>query len=511
MTQIAILYPGEMGMAVGAALLCAGHQVTTCVADRSARTRDRAVAAGFRLADGLPAAVTGADAVISLVPPAAALDTARGFAAAVAAGRAAPPLFIDANSVSPTTMTAVAAVIAAAGARCVDGAVLGPADRLTGGGTIMLSGPDADAVAEMLGAAIPVRIVGAAIGDASAIKMCFAGFNKGLVALFIEMVSAAGRIGQADHLLGLLRAFYPASVETIERLQFRPALTAKTLAQGQRATLAVAIPTFTTPFHNELLKGVRFRLREYDVDLLLYDLGSVSPGRELMQFLKRGAVDGLLLAGVPFNDAIAQELQAWKSPVVLVGTSHPAFDSFYWDDVAGSRSAVKHLIDQGHRRIGMIRSQSSSLLQDRRIEGYRAALEAAGIPFDEDVVVGGRTAKHAGFSEEAGHEAMEFLLEEHPGVTAVFASSDVQAIGACKAIRDADKKVPEDVAVVGYDDIKTSQFIGLSSVDQDMHDVGQEAADRLVRRLEGKETGAPITKMMKPVLNVRGSSRFIRQ
>ena len=299
-------------------------------------------------------------------------------------------------------------------------------------------------------------------------------------------------------------------LRAIEEIQFRPDRVAKSLARRQVHSLAIATPTFTTPFHNELLKGVRLCLREYDADLLLCDLGSSAPHATLLSFLKRGTVDGLLLAGMPSNDAVAAELRALQAPVVVVGYPWDGFDSYYWDDVAGARSAVEHLINQGHRRIGMIRSQVSSLLQQRRIDGYREGLEAHDIPFDESIVRGGSTAKHAGFSEEAGYEAMQGLLREAPDVTAVFASSDVQAIGAWKAIRDAGKRVPDDIALVGYDDIKTSQFVGLSSVDQDMHDVGQEAAGRLLRRLEGEETGPPLSKQMKPTLNVRDSSRFVR-
>ena len=300
-------------------------------------------------------------------------------------------------------------------------------------------------------------------------------------------------------------------LRAIEEIQFRPDRVAKSLAHKQAHSLAIATPTFTTPFHNELLKGVRLCLREYDADLLLCDLGSTAPHATLLAFLKRGTVDGLLLAGMPSNEAVTAELHALQAPVVVVGYPWEGFDSYYWDDIAGARSAVEHLITQGHRRIGLIRSQVSSVLQDRRIEGYRAALDGAGIPFDESIIRGGTTAKHAGFSEEAGHEAMESILRESPDVTAVFASSDVQAIGAWKAIRDAGKRVPEDIALVGYDDIKTSQFIGLSSVDLDMHDVGLEAAICLIRRLEGKERGKPLSKLMKPTLNVRDSSRFTRQ
>lgn len=299
-------------------------------------------------------------------------------------------------------------------------------------------------------------------------------------------------------------------LKAIEELQFRPDRTAKTLAQKQTHSLAIAIPTFTTPFHNELLKGIRLCLRDYDFDLLLCDLGSTSPERTLLSFLKRGTVDGLLLAGLPASHTIAQELTALHAPVVLIGYRNDDFDAYYWDDVAGARGAVEHLIRQGHRRIGLIRTHAEGLLQDRRIEGYREALEGAGIPYDERLVVSGQTQKHAGFSEEAGHEAMESLLALDEPATAVFASSDVQAIGAWKAIRDRGLSVPEDYALVGYDDVKTSHYIGLSSVDQNMHNVGFRATELLIERVTGETDVPRVSELVMPELQVRASSLFQR-
>ena len=299
-------------------------------------------------------------------------------------------------------------------------------------------------------------------------------------------------------------------LRAIEELQFRPDRTAKTLAQRQTRSLAIAIPTFTTPFHNELLKGVRLTLREHDIDLLLCDLGSSEPQRTLMRFLKRGAVDGLLLAGLPVDDALGSELKALRAPVVLIGYPWDHFDTFYWDNEVGAKAAVEHFVAQGHRRIALIRTHTQSILQDERIAGYQQALEAAGLPFEEAYVQAGRTEKHAGFSEEAGYEAMEALLalEERP--TAVFASSDVQAIGAWKAIRDRGLRVPDDLALVGYDDVKTSEYIGLSSVDQDMHGVGEEATEVLLERVRGVQGDGPVSVKKTPTLRVRYSSQFKR-
>ncbi len=297
-------------------------------------------------------------------------------------------------------------------------------------------------------------------------------------------------------------------LSAIGALQYRPDRTAKSLAAGQIHTLAVALPSFTTPFHTELLKGIRGALHETERDLLLCDLGSRDRHIRLLEFLKRGTVAGLLLVGVDVSGQIATELRALHSPVVLIGSRFEDFDSYRWDDAEGARVAVTHLIDRGHRRIAMIRSMANSPLQDQRISGYRRALEDAGIPFDDSLVATGMTEKHAGYSEEAGFEAMEFVLNNRRDVTAVFASSDVQAIGAMKTIREARLRIPEDVAIVGYDDIKTSSYVGLSSVDQAMQQIGRSATKRLIDRVENRADGIPKSVDITPVLRIRNSSDY---
>ncbi len=301
----------------------------------------------------------------------------------------------------------------------------------------------------------------------------------------------------------------------IEALQFRPDRTAKMLAQRQTGWLAVAVPSSTSQVYNELLKGIKDCLRTHDTDMLLCNMGSGTPKNTLMRFLDRGAVDALLLASLPVDDQLTTELKALHAPVVLVGTQSPEFDCIIWDNKAGGYAAVQHLLQRGHQRIGMITPHTlESHLSDQQVatdlfSGYRKALAESGIAFDEALVQSGITTKHAGFSEEAGFEAMQALLAHDPNLTAVFASSDVQALGALKAIREAGKSVPEDIALVGYNDIKVSRYIGLTSVDQELLAHGHMATEMLLkRRSQGRQ--APTTVRVNPQLRVRSSSDFSR-
>lgn len=299
----------------------------------------------------------------------------------------------------------------------------------------------------------------------------------------------------------------------VDRLGYVPNRTAKTLAERNRNVLAVAVPAFVTPFYTELLRGVRHVLKGVDTEMLLKDLGSQAPLSELECFLQQGVVDGLLVIGTSPDEATADLLTTWRAPAVLVGARVEGLDSFYWDEVAGGRMATRHLIEQGHRCIGLIRTCKPIAAQEQRLRGYRMALAAAGIAYDERLVCSGQTEKHAGFSEEAGYEAMQHLLAHHvPPVTAVFCSSDVQAVGAWKAIRDAGLSAPHDVALVGYSDVRVSRFIGLSSISHHMRSVGEQAARRLLHRMRSAtpsfKPSGPVEMQIDPVMHVRRSSRL---
>lgn len=278
--------------------------------------------------------------------------------------------------------------------------------------------------------------------------------------------------------------------EAIDRLSFQPQRTARSLASQEAAGLAVAMPSFTSLFYVESLKGVKDVLRERgDTDLMLCNLGSIDPEASLRRFLNRGAVGGLLLASLPIDDALQRGLQKMQAPVVLVGARHESFDSIWWDDHVGARLATQHLLDLGHRRIGMISAHAWSQSAEPRLAGYRAALEASGVTFDPSLVVQGDTNKHAGYSEEAGAESMGKLMALENRPTAVFASSDVQAFGAWSYARDNSLRVPKDVSLLGYDNLKLSRFLDLSTVDQKMHEVGRLAAERLVSRMDHSASG----------------------
>jgi 3-hydroxyisobutyrate dehydrogenase-like beta-hydroxyacid dehydrogenase len=200
---IAVIGAGDMGHAVGAALVAQGYDVVTCLAGRSAITRTRAARAGLRDLPDLDAVVAACDAFLSILPPALAPELAE---AVVAAMRRTGnrPLYADLNAISPATATGIAATIEGAGAKFVDGGIVGsPPGKAVP--RIYLSGRDAEAVAAVAalgGAAMDMRPCGAEPGRASAVKMCYAALTKGSNALFAAVLTAAEALGVSPEVRG---------------------------------------------------------------------------------------------------------------------------------------------------------------------------------------------------------------------------------------------------------------------------------------------------------------------
>ena len=218
--RITILYPGEMGAAIGSEFQAAGHHIGTDVSERSQQTRDKARAAGFHLAENLTAALDQVDLIVSLVPPGEAVNAALRVAAALdipLAPRQAP-IYLDLNSISPGTMREVGDIVSAAGARCIDGTIHGQATRLRKKSVLLLSGPGADDLRPLFDGFMPVRILGDDLGVASSLKMCLGAFTKGLIALSSEIFVTAGCVGQHKEFVACLTDFYPETAQLIARL-----------------------------------------------------------------------------------------------------------------------------------------------------------------------------------------------------------------------------------------------------------------------------------------------------
>ncbi len=215
---VAIVSPGDMGHNVGKALKAEGLRIVTCLAGRSERTRTLAGQAGFENIPSLEEMLDAADLVVSIMPPARALEAAKTFAAALKRAGKAPP-YADCNATSPQTSRQIGDVITAAGVAYIDGGIIGtPPGRGANPTRFYVSGPAAAAMAILQGPHIKVVDLGDEIGRASAIKMCYAGFNKATWALHAAALLTAERFGVSDEFHGELRSSQPRIFAEMERM-----------------------------------------------------------------------------------------------------------------------------------------------------------------------------------------------------------------------------------------------------------------------------------------------------
>ena len=275
----------------------------------------------------------------------------------------------------------------------------------------------------------------------------------------------------------------------VDELGYRLNATARNLSIGRAMAIGVVVPFFTAPSVIERLRGVVERLgrgerREYD--LMLFDVEAPEQ-RPFQQLVGRDRVAGLLIISLAVSDDEVAALARDELPAVLVDSAHPALSRVVIDNMRGGELAAEHLLERGHRRIGFVgdhpdNSYGFTSSEDRR-RGFHAALARAGVePVAERLGPHGR--EHAG-------ELAEQLLTLPDPPSAIFAASDLQAIGVLKAAERLDIGVPDELAVIGFDDVDLAEIVGLTTIRQPLREGGALAADLLLAAIEDR-TRAPV-------------------
>jgi DNA-binding LacI/PurR family transcriptional regulator len=263
----------------------------------------------------------------------------------------------------------------------------------------------------------------------------------------------------------------------IDRLGYVPNPAARSLVTRRSELIGVVIPEppgmlFEDPFFPRLLRGVSAELSARRLQLVLLMPQSSDEEHRLERYLTAGHVDGALLVSLHGKDTLPEALARRGVPVVVGGRPPTGAAVSYVDvdNVEGARTAVAHLVDTGRQVVGTIAGPADMAAGVDRLHGYRQAIEAAGRTPDRALEVAGD------FTQRGGAEAMRRLLEAVPAVDGVFAASDLMASGAIQALRESGRRVPEDVAVVGFDDsaIAATTEPPLTSVRQPIEELGRE-------------------------------------
>jgi DNA-binding LacI/PurR family transcriptional regulator len=294
----------------------------------------------------------------------------------------------------------------------------------------------------------------------------------------------------------------------IAELGYVPNAAARALVTRRTDAVALVIAeseerVFGEPFFAGIIRGIGSALGEADRQLVLL-LAQASQRRGgLDHYLTRQHVDGVLLLSLHADDELPDRIRAHGLPVVVGGRTHDGIRSDFVDvdNVQGAGLAVAHLVERGRQRIATIAGPADMAAGSSRFEGYVAALAAAGREPDERLVVRGD------FSQESGADAMRDLLEREPSVDGVFCANDLMAVGALGALRDAGRRVPEDVSVVGFEDapIALSSHPPLTTVHQSPEQMGREMVALLLETMAAPEQDRP-GRMLPTRLVVRASS-----
>lgn len=282
-------------------------------------------------------------------------------------------------------------------------------------------------------------------------------------------------------------------LRAVQELRYRPNGLARSLKRQRTQVVGILLPDIANPFSAELVRGIQEMLlaRGYS-SFISTSERSTAREQAAMQALFDHRADGLIVATRETEEGneFLRHLTERGVPTVLVGRAftHPHVDRVTADHETGGREATAHLIALGHRRIAFVGVSSENGAGLRRYQGYLAALREHSLPVDAKLIVGPEAQAGPGYStQDDGYEAMQRLLLLPKRPTAVFARNDFTAMGAICAIRDAGLSVPEDVAVVGFDNVPLAAYTAppLSTVDQPTAEQGRQAAALLLERIEG--------------------------
>lgn len=280
-------------------------------------------------------------------------------------------------------------------------------------------------------------------------------------------------------------------LKVIQETGYSPNAAARTLVSQRSNTIGLVLPHsvstfFTDPFYPHLIKGISLACNHYDFTLALFVAGSIEYQEKILPRLSSpGFLDGIIIqSGHHADQSIILDLVKTKIPVLVAG--RPLYEDrscfIDIDNVAASEKAVRHLIQIGYKHIGTITGHLTSTVGIDRLAGYKKALESSSLKLNPALII------ESDFTDAGGYAAMQKILPFKPD--AIFAASDMMAIGAIRAIMDAGLEVPKDVAVVGFDDlpIPAVNEFQLTTIHQPVVQFGFKAVETLIELIESETT-----------------------
>ncbi len=300
-------------------------------------------------------------------------------------------------------------------------------------------------------------------------------------------------------------------LEVIQQLDYSPNLIARSMTSRRTGSIGVIVPFFTRPFFSEVLRGVEVALTQARHEFILYNVQSNEQCVAYFRTLpKQHKVDGMLVLSLYPSDEDVANFQRAGMPVVLIDAFHPQLTSLVVNNAEGAFQAVMSLLEHGHRRIGFINGITEGNFHfnraNERYKGLQRAFSTMGMTHEDDLVV------NVTWDRQGGRQAAMHLLTSPNRPTAIFATSDLQAIGVLEVARTLNLAVPADLSVIGFDGIELSEIMELSTVQQPMHHLGVLGAQKLIELIDTHEplTAQPELIHLQPNLLLRRTVNAIQ-
>jgi len=295
----------------------------------------------------------------------------------------------------------------------------------------------------------------------------------------------------------------------IDDLGYQPSPVARSLIGGRSHVLGLVLPTFysrlvTDPFFSILAHGISSACNANDYTLMLWLVDPDYEKRTRSNILNNRLIDGIIVASNVLDDPLVLSLVDQNTPLVQVGrNSNPNVSSVDADNVTGARLAAEHLVNIGRKQLATITGPIDRFSGQDRLAGFRQGLEAHNLNLPEERIA------YGDFTEDGGYLQAKKLLSQTQ-FDGLFAASDVTAFGAIRAIREAGLRVPEDVAVIGFDDLPSCLRHNppLTTIHQPIHQMGFVAAQTLIDQLESKAAFSP-QRIILPVELIQRASTII--
>jgi LacI family transcriptional regulator len=266
-------------------------------------------------------------------------------------------------------------------------------------------------------------------------------------------------------------------LSVIDDMGYTTNLAARSMRSQKKNLVGLIMPDIAYPFAIEVMKGVNRAIAESEFDLLVYTTGDVrKSGRAFHEQKYVSLLTNSISDGVIIVAPVAGEFNI-DAPIVSIDplASNPNYPAVHATNYQGAMDAMEHLLSLRHKRIGYISGRAELESSNRRLMGYRASLEKAGISVDEKLIASGD------YTTETGAQcARELLSLDHPP-TAIFASNDQMAIGVFQVAQELGLRIPDDLSVIGFDNITESKYMGLTTVDQFISEMGYVATQMLIK------------------------------